>query len=216
MAKQTPPSAPSVTTTVDFVMLKVTGDAGTIAKSIESLIQTLRQPTGRPLTTSGLVRPTFADQSSHTEAVDNSSLDVIANDDESPMGAAGDEIINTPATPTRKRAPAKAPLLVDDLDMEGQPTPFAAFIASTTLNKDSAIGDKAIVIATWLRDHRQRPDIGPRELYTVCKLMDWDPPTDTTSPMRNLKREDKMRSTKRGRFELTLVGDKHYKTLRTT
>ena len=120
------------------------------------------------------------------------------------------------SVPKRQRTGrvSKAPPLSTDLRLDEEPMPLKEFCDGTTITADSSIIDKAIVVATWLKEHRSRNEMTAGDLYTCCKVMDWHPPTDTTSPMRNLKRDDKMDSNERGKFYLTLIGEKHYRDLR--
>jgi len=69
-------------------------------------------------------------------------------------------------------------------------------------------------IPTGLKEHRQLPEMSASDFYTCCKYMDWDPPADPTSPMRKLKRSQKLDSTDRGKFHLTIHGEKHFRALR--
>lgn len=111
------------------------------------------------------------------------------------------------------RRPPKAPRLSTNLRLNEEPTPLRAFCESTKVTKSSSIMDQTIVIATWLKEHRQTDSMSAGDLFTCCKEMDWSPPTDATSPMRNLKKAHKM-NLNNGKYSLTIVGDKRFRELR--
>jgi hypothetical protein len=115
---------------------------------------------------------------------------------------------------TRAQRAPKAPQLSENLRMDEQPMPFSEFCEGTAIAAESSIMDKAIVIATWLKEHRQQDSMSASDLFTCCKFMDWAPPADVTSPMRNLKHDKKMNSAGRGLFTLTVLGDKHFRNLK--
>lgn len=121
--------------------------------------------------------------------------------------------IPEPAKRARVRAP-KAPALSENLRLDEQPMPLRSFCEATNVTPASSITDKAIVVATWLKEHRQQVSMSAGDLFTCCKFMDWEPPTDVTSPMRKLKGVQKMSSPEPGVFTLTLIGDKHFRSLR--
>lgn len=163
-------------------------------------------------TLNGRVQPTNAGPASLGSAEANPDDDAHEEFPETPEDAVADPP-DPPRRPRSQRAP-KAPALSENLRLDDAPTPFREFCDSTTITSDSGIMDKAIVVATWLRDHRQQDSMSASDLYTCCKFMDWDPPTDVTSPMRNLKRDQKMNSVGRGSFTLTMLGDKQFRSLK--
>jgi hypothetical protein len=122
-------------------------------------------------------------------------------------------VMPEPAKRARVRAP-KAPALSENLRLDEQPMPFRSFCDTTHITAASSITDKAIVVATWLKEHRQQALMSASDLFTCCKFMDWEPPTDVTSPMRKLKGVQKMSSPEPGAFTLTLIGDKHFRSLK--
>ncbi len=110
--------------------------------------------------------------------------------------------------------PSKPPPLAPDLNVEDGPMPLRTFCETTNVTNASPVSDKAIAIATWLREHRNR-SMGPSEFYTCCKFLDWSRPTDPTQPMRNLKRDNKLASGEEsGTYVLTMLGEKHFRELR--
>jgi hypothetical protein len=129
-------------------------------------------------------------------------------------GEQGPERAASSPKPRQPRAPAKPPELSTDLRPEDSPMPVREFMETTQVTPESSVSDQVIAIATWLKEHRQRNEMSGANFYTCCKFLDWSPPSDPTSPMRNLKRDQKLASAGKGEFSLTLLGEKHFRDLK--
>jgi hypothetical protein len=117
------------------------------------------------------------------------------------------------STPKKPRTAPKAPALATNL-REGDSPTLQEFCVEVHLSPDADAQDRAIVVATWLKETRGISEMGASEFYTCCRLMDWTLPTDLTSPMRKLKGQKKMDSSEPGKWFLTLLGEKHFKSLK--
>jgi hypothetical protein len=126
-----------------------------------------------------------------------------------------DEAAESEAKPSLQRSAAKPPPLSNNLALNDEPMPLKTFLGTTSVTADSSDMDKVIAVATWMKEHRSLQEVGGGDFCTVCKIVGWTPPTDVTSPMRNLKRDAKMTSgTKSGKFVLTLVGENDFLRLK--
>lgn len=137
---------------------------------------------------------------------DETLLDSIEDADESPAPP-------TPSPrPRRQRNAPRPPEIDNSLRPDDDPMPLREFCNSF---KDELTDlDKAVIIATWLKEHRGIDGMNASHFYTCCRFMDWSPPTDLTTPMRNLKHSKKMDSSERGVYHLTILGEKHLRELR--
>jgi hypothetical protein len=150
------------------------------------------------------------------DQADVTELELSQDEHDGSDSAGVSQEVEAPVAP-KPRAPRsapKAPPLSEGLEVLTGAMSLPEFCAGLNITKDSPISDKAIVIATWLKENRARPQMDASDLYTCCKAMDWSPPIDMTSPMRNLKRDDKLASKERGKFELTMLGEKHFRELK--
>ena len=137
----------------------------------------------------------------------------VETDDDEEQEEAQVETKSTP--PPRKRGAPKAPPLSTNLKIGDDPMPLKAFLDETTVTDKSSDAIKALAVAVWMKEHRALTEISGSDFYTVCKFLKWTPPVDITSPMRNLKRDDKMGSgAKHGKFVLTLIGENDFAALK--
>ncbi len=195
-----------------FMEVEIEGSNETLLESIRQITaatgtKTVVREVGRAASARALPAPAVSDESGlPADGADVGPGDEL--DDETATTAS--------AAPKRVRRPrvSKAPALSTTLRLADEPNPLKEFCETTKITAKSSIIDKAVVVATWLRDHRQLTQMTAGDLFTCCKFMDWDPPLDTTAPMRHLKREKQMTSSGRGKFSLSLLGDKHFKELR--
>jgi hypothetical protein len=161
----------------------------------------------------GLTNANGTSASVHTDPTDlDSAQDEDEGSDETVVSQEAEAPV--PLKPRAPRSAPKAPPLSEGLEVLTGTMPLPDFCTGLNITKDSPISDKVIVVATWLKEDRGRPQIDASDLYTCCKAMDWSPPIDVTGPMRNLKREDKLASKERGKFELTMLGEKHFRELK--
>ncbi len=113
------------------------------------------------------------------------------------------------------RPAGKIPPLAENLNIDGDPMPLRQFCLALKPLEELSDLDKTVAVAMWLKEHRQIDEVGASELYTCYKFMDWAPPIDPTSPMRNLKNKtQKMDISSPGKYRLTTLGERHYRGLR--
>jgi len=213
MAKQTPPAPPGTPTTVNFVMLNVTGDATAIAKSIESLVQTMKHQTARPIAAATPARPALG--ASPIVAVDVAE-ETVAPTEEPAINAPGDMTPTVPAvqpkTPKTKRVFA-IPKILDELNCEKGPMPFKEFVGARKI--DSVI-ERGLYAVAYLRQHRGvETAVTTDHVHTCFSMLGWRLPDDPGSLLRSMKKAQLVRSVGEGLFELTSKGQNRFEELQT-
>jgi hypothetical protein len=199
---------------VRFMEVEIEGSNQTLLEGIRHITsampsQVVVRQVGAKAATPRLVNGgTGAEGGTSEDAADSDAL-------EAEEGIAeGVQTNDTPSSAPRKpRTSPKAPALATNLRQDESPT-LAEFSKQANLSKDAGDKDRVVVVATWLKETRGIAAFGASEFYTCCRLMDWTLPSDLTSPMRNLKKQKKLDSADAGQWFLTLLGEKHFTSLK--
>jgi hypothetical protein len=99
-----------------------------------------------------------------------------------------EDIEATASTTERKRRIPPDPKVVNDLDITAGPTPLKTFVEQKGPRKTQ---DRLVVVATWLKKHKNYEEITRDHLYTCYQQLgggsgDWKAPNDFDTYMRTL------------------------------
>jgi hypothetical protein len=107
---------------------------------------------------------------------------------------------------TRERRPRnfKSPTILE-IDTAG-PVSLATFCAEK--KADATEARKYLVIAGWLKIHRNIAEIGTDHIYTCFRSLGWHPPRDVSQPLRDMKSKQAWfsKGKERGTYAINHVG----------
>jgi hypothetical protein len=190
LAKSVPPkSGPS---RIRFVMLEADVQDGDLSQITQAIQNAFRSPS--------VVARTPASQT-HMISV-GTTAEPLGEDDDVIEVANAIETAPTENRQPRKRAVAKTPDVLNDIDTDRSPT-LKDFVAQFDVKTGV---DRYLVIALWFRDARATSAITVDHVYTCFRLLGWSTSSaDFSKPLRNLRDEQSMSGDAKG-YSLTLVG----------
>lgn len=185
---------------VRFVMLEADladGEIGQITQAIQNALRSPAPPQVKriaPSMTSDSAEPEETNIAPEVE--ETADVEVI---DES-----------LPSAKTRvARKPAPTPNVID-IDMKTDVS-LKAFVADK--NSDSQ-QKKYLIVAAWLKEHRETNGVTPDHIYTCFRSMEWSVGIpDFGQPLRNLKRKKFFSQNAKGEFEINHLGLDYVKNL---
>jgi hypothetical protein len=184
-----------------FMEIEVEGSNDTLLEGIRQITSGI--PASRVLTTRA---PSSGKASGTAEQF-------VDDDDDEPQDEEFDAEVEgelpVEQTPRRQRAARsvpKPPEVPKDFDVDS-PVSLREFVEKhTSLTKESSNLDMALGLAMWLKEHRNA-EIGAVQLYTCCSILRWTLPPDYSSPLRNLKKSQRLaKGSEKGMYALTVVG----------
>lgn len=195
---------------VRFMEVELEGSNDTLLEGIRSITASMGRPAVVVRTISANATPRSLPSSAGTESEsaneDEALFEPVEEAEESPVPP------TQSARPRRPRSAPRPPEIDNSLRPDDDPMPLQEFCNS--FKDDLTDLDRAVIVAAWLKEHRGIDGMTAPHFYTCCRFMDWSPPTDLTTPMRNLKHNKKMDSSERGVYHLTILGEKHLRELR--
>ena len=116
----------------------------------------------------------------------------------------GDEVESESAGPAKakKNRTYTNPEILE-IDLVSGDVPLEAFAAS---KEPSEMSKRYLVVAAWLKGHREITEIGIDHIWTCFRFLQWSVPRDIGQPFRKAKAQGWFRASGRGVFEITHVG----------
>lgn len=179
----------SSTSRVRFIMLEADINDGDLAQITQAIQNALRpaQPAPRLIHAPPAASP----------------ADSLPIDEFEDVQVDAEEVSLPRASKPRKPRVAKTPTVLDDIDLESEPS-LKDFVAQYELT--TAV-DKYLVIALWFREARDIASVSVDHVYTCFRALNWSTKSnDFAKPLRNLRDEQAMRGGSKDGFSLTLVG----------
>jgi len=186
-------------TKVRFVFVEVDGNASAVESAIRGMTTALQ---GRPMALPAAQAPSpslAAKNGNGSETpppavVDATTADV---DDETPLPPSTD----ADRLERKPRKPHAYPMI--DIDFKTG-VPLADFAKQKQPNDSAA--QRALLVALWLKLHRNTPAIGGSHIRTCFRHLDWQQPDDCTGPLRSLKTQGLFVSGGRGLYAINGTG----------
>lgn len=111
----------------------------------------------------------------------------------------------SPEPAKKSRTPPPSPNVVKDLDLKSGDVPFDEYFKG---KNPSIQTQRYLVVAGWLREHRNIIDVTGDHIYTCFRFMSLNPPQDITLPLRAMKKQGWFeRGQTKGSYALTQIGD---------
>ena len=220
-SKRTPPPTPTpkgtLTLNITNIRVQMEGFGDGAVDGIRQLADAIASMGAPTRALAGPRRPPASpepDEAFDNEADDDHSEEAASATDHRDVVDAAET--PPPSAPRKNRTPPKPPEVATDLDPDGGTMSFSTFLEGTTVTEKSKSSDQAIVIAVWLKEHRNKPEMTGSHLITM--LIHWGAslPSDATSPLRTLKKSNKMAFGQSGEgfYVLTMKGLNAWKELR--
>jgi hypothetical protein len=115
-----------------------------------------------------------------------------------------------PTSPKRK---PRIPKVIPDLDFNSASPTFREFAAERKPNDQF---DWYLLVASWMKDHKQVEEVGINHAYTASRYIgaDWSLPEDVGQPFRDGRRQGLfVRGSKNGLSKITHVGEDRIKRM---
>jgi hypothetical protein len=104
---------------------------------------------------------------------------------------------------TKRSARSYATPEVLDIDLKGGAISFAAYVDTA---KPDDTTKKYLIVAAWLKEHRQISSIDANHVYTCFRAAGWGVQKDLLQPFRDGKRQGYFKTAGRGAYEITHIG----------
>jgi hypothetical protein len=102
----------------------------------------------------------------------------------------------------RKRQTPRTPEVLE-LDLKAGAISFEDFANEKSPKSDA---EKYLLVAYWLKENLNIPQIGIGHIYTCFRAMKWKVQVDIGQPLRSAKKVATFRSVSRGDYEITHIG----------
>jgi hypothetical protein len=110
----------------------------------------------------------------------------------------------SPPNSTRKKKKLRTPVPLD-LDLTSGSKPFKTYFEEQEPKTDSK---RYLVIAQWLKEHRNIPEIGADHVYTCYRFLGMSVPEDVLSVFRGLKKQAWVEGgSSPGMFKINHIGE---------
>lgn len=109
------------------------------------------------------------------------------------------------SAPARSKASRRYtdPKFLSNLDLDSGEMPFKTFAEQQAPKSDNR---KYIVIAAWLKKHRDMDTVSPDHIYTCNQKMAWKTQKDVGQPFRYMKKKSYFETAGRNQWKITHIG----------
>jgi hypothetical protein len=117
----------------------------------------------------------------------------------------------------RSKASIPKPKIVSDLDLSAGDMPFKKYCTGLALDAPGAKHtNRYLMLAQWLKDHRQIEKMNLHHAYTAYRFMQWSFPEDFSQPLKDMARKNAWFSTEEGSglFVINHIGEEQVRQLR--
>lgn len=184
-----------------FVEFELEGSNSTIEDSIKSIVSSMNRAPIGPVRTVPPNKQTL--QISSPTGNENGQVEDL------PMDESQTEDADEPREESRgEGTPGKprkytVPKFLKDLDLDSGTVSFKKFADEQKPESDNR---KYIVIAAWLKKHRNLDVITPDHIYTCNQKMAWKTQRDVGQPFRQMKKKSYFDAAGRNLWSITHVG----------
>lgn len=177
------------------MVFQLEGADGTLQEGLRDISEALRNVLAHRTGTRTLPASTAAQLAA---PVDN--LESPADED----AAATTEATTGATTQTRVRG-FRSPQIVD-IDLKSGDEPLEAFLSA---HDPQEVKTRYLLVAYWLKKHRQLEEVTPDHIHTCFRHMGWETPRHAAQPLRDMKSKDQWfhKGQARGAYQLNHVGE---------
>jgi hypothetical protein len=192
-----------------FVEVELEGLSSTIEEGIKSVVSAMNRTAAGPFSLQQ--RTNVPPQSPKVLAAngDGSLEDAVQGSLDIDIGS--DDSHADESTPIRQKGPTRytQPKFLKDLDLDGGEKPFRDYAVEHHPETDN---HRYLVIASWLKLHRNLDSITIHHVYTCYQKMNWPSQKDVGQPFRQMKRKSLFENSGKGQWEITHIGLDRVKT----
>jgi hypothetical protein len=193
---------------VEFVYLKVKGGSNALQEAVRTFANTLTrsQPT-RPVLPAPATPSRRVPAANEPEPVEDQQPSLFGNNAASnvDVNATAEEIEAAKPARTRAPRPRQIPEIIEDLDITSGDVPLKEYAEKKNPQTDF---DKTLVVASWLREHKNISSINVSHVFTCFSGMGWRIPPDLSGPLRDLAKRKRqyLKGDGAGNYSLTIPG----------
>jgi hypothetical protein len=191
-----------------YMEFDMDGGADALAEGLKSLAIAISR--GGPVAPSsrGLNAPKAAPSTTVVESAQEELQflpevpDALGGTEEVESGSSvASDVIERP----RPRRTPRTPNVLNNIDIKAGKVALADFVKQ--MNPQS-VHDKFAVIAVWLKEQHDLPEITGDHIYTCFRLLDWPAPDDVDQRLREIKHGKKWfdKGDSKGGYKINIVG----------
>jgi hypothetical protein len=162
------------------IEFELDGSDSTLQESIKGILSAINTRSNNTTAPAALTTKNIPD-SREPEADSDNGIDGADFDSVTPEA-------ETTTVREKKQRSFKTPQILD-IETQNGAMPLKTFCEEkkATTGTDAR---KYLVIAAWLKEYRNLPDVGADHIYTCYRAMGWHPPKDVSLPFRNMKSQN--------------------------
>src|SRR5258708_25990617 len=195
---------------IKFRYMEFDMDGGTdaLAEGLKSLASAISRGTPVAVPSRTLSAPKATPTSTAVESPQeelrfpSEETDSLAGNEETASASpASSEVAERP----KPRRTPRTPNVLNNLDIKTGQISLAEFVEQ---KKPQSVHDKYAVIAAWLKENRDLPEITGDHIYTCFRLLNWSSPDDVDQVLREIKHAKKWfeKGDGKGAYKINIVG----------
>lgn len=184
-----------------FMMVTLRGDSATMQQGFRTLAETIDR-----VAPGSRIHAAHSPGAPALPAPSDAENEVELGDGEAVNGAVAASVPSTNIfTSKGPKKPPRSPVVLPDLDCRVGNPPLADLFAKHPVEE---ITKRYLVIADWLKKHKQIDEVSMDHIHTGFRAMGWNTPDDAGSPLRSmLKAGWFLKGSKRGLFKINHIGE---------